>query len=276
MKDVYIITGGAGAMGLCAAKRFGQDGIKVVLADLSQEALEKGIKELAGAGVEAAGFQMDVTDKEKAVELAAFAAKEGNVAGLLNLAGISPKGGPDYNVPASLVFDIPVKGSVYIGQEVAKVMREGGCIININSTSPYLVPPGSMQEALYPLANEDFDKFVEEMHKAIDESGDAQTGRNNAYVWSRNFLAWYTEYFAVQIGKENKRVLSISPGVVDGPMVEESGLGLAKMSALGRTGTPSEMAEIYAFLISDKASYITGTNILADGGIVAALHNMKR
>lgn len=276
MNDVYIITGGAGAMGLCAAKRFGQDGVKILLVDLSQEALDKGIKELAAAQIQAVGFQMDVTDKDKAVELAEFAAKEGKIMGLLNLAGISPKGGPDYNVPGSLVFDIAVKGTVYLSQEIVKVMAEGACIININSTSPYLVSPGSMEEVLYPRAIEDFEEFLGEMHVAIDASGDAQTARNNAYVWGRNFIAWFTEYFATQIGRENKRVVSVSPGVVDGPMVEESGLGLARMSALGRTGTPSEMAEIYAFLLSNKASYITGTNILADGGIVAAIHNMKR
>lgn len=276
MKDVCVITGGAGAMGLGAGKRLGKDGWKIVIVDVSQEALDVGVKALSGEGVEAEGFKMDVTDESQAPALASFAQKAGNVKGLINLAGISPKGGPDYKVPASLVFDIPVKGTVFLSAAVAEVMKDGGCIVNITSTSPFLVPPGSMQEDLYPLAVEDFEQFSQKMYAALDQADDEQTSRNNAYVWSRNFIKWYTEWHACQVGKQGIRVLSIGPGVVDGPMVEESGLGLAKMSALGRTGRPEELAEIYAFMLSDKASYITGTNLMADGGIVAAIHNMKR
>lgn len=276
MKDVCIVTGGAGAMGLCAAKRIGADGVKIILADLSEKGLDAGIKELASAGVEAEGFVIDVTDKAKATELAEFAALAGNVKGLINLAGISPKGGAADVLPWNMVFDIPTKGTMYISKAVAEVMKDGGCILNISSTSPFLSPPGSMSEELYPLAVEDFDEFVEKMHVELEGKKDLQTSKNCGYVNARNFIIWFTEHYACQVGKEGIRVVAIGPGVVDGPMVEESGLGLAKMSSLGRTGRPEEMAEVFAFVMSDKASYLTGTNIMVDGGIVAGIRNRKR
>ncbi len=275
-KDICVITGGAGAMGIGAAKRIAaEDNMAIIIVDLSQEALDAGVKELEDAGLVAYGFKMDVTNKEQAAALARFASEKGTVKGLINLAGISPKGGPDYHVPGSLVFDVPAKGTVYISDEIARVMSEGGCIINITSASPFLSPPGTMGEELYPLALEDFEKYVEEMHDLLAKE-DEQTGRNRGYVNARYFIMHYTEYFACKVGRDGIRVVSVGPGVVDGPMVEESGLGLAKMSACGRTGRPEELADIYAFLLSDKASYITGTNIMADGGIVAAIHTMKR
>jgi NAD(P)-dependent dehydrogenase (short-subunit alcohol dehydrogenase family) len=264
-------------MGLGAAKAIGSElDMTIVVADVSQAALDKAVAELRAAGIPAEGFKADVTDRDQVAELVAFAAAAGSVKGLLNLAGISPKGGPDYRVSCDTVFDIAVKGTVYFCQAASKAMADGGCIINISSTSPFLVPPGSMQEALYPLATEDFERFLAEMHAALEASGDEQMARNNAYVWGRRFIIWYTEWLACQVGRQGIRVVSVGPGVVDGPMVEESGLGLAKMSAVGRTGRPEELAAVYAFLMSDKASYVTGTNLMVDGGIVAALHNMKR
>jgi NAD(P)-dependent dehydrogenase (short-subunit alcohol dehydrogenase family) len=264
-------------MGLGAAEAIGKElGMKIVLGDISEEAIDKGVAKLAEAGVEADGFVADARNQEEAAQLVAYAAKTGTLKGLINLAGISPKGGPDYHVSYKLVFDIAVCGTVFCSQEAAKAMTEGGCIINISSTSPFLVPAGTMQEDLYPLAAEDFSGFLDKMHAALAASGDEQTARNYAYMWGRRFIIWYTEWLACQVGKQNIRVVSIGPGVVDGPMVEESGLNLARMSAIGRTGRPEELAAVYAFMLSDKASYISGTNLMVDGGIVAAIHNIKR
>ena len=278
MTDVCIITGGGGAMGLVAAKRMGQDGIKIVLADNSQESLDAGIKVLTDLGIDAAGCKTDCTNQDECNALAAFAATQGTVKYLLNLAGISPKVAPELEdkIDGKLVFDVACLGTIYTSTACFEVMDEGGCVINIASASPFLVPPGSLSDELYPMAIEDLEGFKNAVYEVINKEENMQSSRNKAYMIARNFNMWYSEVCACAEGRKNIRVLSVAPGVVDGPQVEESGLALANMSALGRTGTPDEMAEAYAFLFSDKASYITGTNIMCDGGIVAAIHTRKR
>jgi len=95
-----------------------------------------------------------------------------------------------------------------------------------------------------------------------------------AYIISKNFVLWYSKQTACKYGECGVRILSISPGTFKTPMGEiegENAAAIAEMGALGRVGEVIEIARVMRFLISDEASYMTGTDILCDGGSVAAL-----
>jgi NAD(P)-dependent dehydrogenase (short-subunit alcohol dehydrogenase family) len=96
-----------------------------------------------------------------------------------------------------------------------------------------------------------------------------------AYSLSKTFVRWYCTSQADRFGRRGARILSVSPGSIDtemGRLEEQAGSGaLARRSALRRFGTPDEVAEVLAFCASDKASYLTGIDVLCDGGSMAAV-----
>jgi NAD(P)-dependent dehydrogenase (short-subunit alcohol dehydrogenase family) len=96
-----------------------------------------------------------------------------------------------------------------------------------------------------------------------------------AYVLSKNFVIWYSKVIAAKFGTKGARVLSVSPGSFDTPMgrlEEGAGAGaLAQLGALKRFGRPAEIAELLAFCASGKPGYLTGTDIICDGGVMAAM-----
>jgi NAD(P)-dependent dehydrogenase (short-subunit alcohol dehydrogenase family) len=96
-----------------------------------------------------------------------------------------------------------------------------------------------------------------------------------AYSLSKTFVRWYCTSQADRFGLRGARILSVSPGPIDtemGRLEERTGSGaMAQRSALRRFGTPDEIAEVLAFCASDKASYLTGIDVLCDGGSMAAV-----
>jgi NAD(P)-dependent dehydrogenase (short-subunit alcohol dehydrogenase family) len=96
-----------------------------------------------------------------------------------------------------------------------------------------------------------------------------------AYSLSKSFVVWYCKSQAARFGRQGARILSVSPGSIDtrmGRLEEQSGAGaMVDYAALKRFGKAEEMAELLAFCAGVKASYLTGVDILCDGGVVAAM-----
>ncbi|MGO8770524.1 SDR family oxidoreductase [Mycobacterium sp.] len=96
-----------------------------------------------------------------------------------------------------------------------------------------------------------------------------------AYSIGKTFVRWYCTSRAGRFGQRGARILSVSPGSIDtemGRLEEQTGSGaLAQRSALRRFGTADEVAEVLAFCASEKASYLTGIDVLCDGGSMAAV-----
>jgi NAD(P)-dependent dehydrogenase (short-subunit alcohol dehydrogenase family) len=101
-----------------------------------------------------------------------------------------------------------------------------------------------------------------------------------AYAASKNFVRWYSESQAERFNGRGLRIVSISPGSVDtemGRLEEQAGAGaMVADAAVPRWGKPEEMAELLAFCASEKAGYLTGTDILNDGGVVASMKERAR
>ena len=243
---VAIITGGAHGMGAVEAILFAKEGAKVVVADIREDDARKVEAEIAEAGGEAMVVMLNVSKEdqwEKAI--ADVIARFGKLDILVNNAGISGSGEKDFGSTAAWdqLMDINAK-SVFRGMKHAIPEMEkvgGGAIVNISSISGMVG-----QSYVHP-----------------------------GYNASKGAVRLVTKAAAVQHAKSGIRVNSVHPGSMP-PMLTSGARGDggsqdARMAAIpmGREGQPIEVANAVLFMASDEASYITGTELMVDGGFTA-------
>ena len=243
---VAIITGGAHGMGAVEAILFANEGAKVVVADIREDDARKVEAEIAEAGGEAMVVMLNVSKEdqwEKAI--ADVIARFGKLDILVNNAGISGSGEKDFGSTAAWdqLMDINAK-SVFLGMKHAIPEMEkvgGGAIVNISSISGMVG-----QSYVHP-----------------------------GYNASKGAVRLVTKAAAVQHAKSGIRVNSVHPGSMP-PMLTSGARGDggsqdARMAAIpmGREGQPIEVANAVLFMASDEASYITGTELMVDGGFTA-------
>ncbi len=272
MKQICVVTGGGSGMGLEAAKLVGREqGQKIILVGRTVSKLQNALDELKGLGIEAEAYPCDTGDRSGVEALAQYAAGQGTVKTVIHAAGVSP-----HMTSAEQIFRINAVGTVNIDEAFSAVMGEGSCILNVSSMAGYTMPEANAPRQVYALSLTDvqtFDIAAGQMLSAIPEA--QRTGA--AYSISKHFVQWYTRKMALKCGKKGIRVVSISPGTFNTPMGEvegEEAASFARAGALGRLGEPVEIARMMAFMVSDGCSYLTGTDILYDGGAVAAFQEM--
>lgn len=243
---VALISGGARGMGAVEAKLFVQEGAKVVFGDVREEEGQKLEAEIAESGGEAVFTKLDVTsadDWQSAVDLAV--SRFGKLDILVNNAGIFDNATVENTTVEAWdrVLDINAKG-VFLGSKSAiGAMREagGGSIVNISSTAGLI---GSTV--------------------------------SSAYNASKGAVRLLTKATAVQFGSEKIRANSVHPGPIETDMVkqvflDDESLRDERIAAIpqGRFGKPEEVANCVLFLASDEASYMTGSELVVDGGWTA-------
>lgn len=266
MKQICVVTGGGSGMGLETAKLVGKEQ-KIILVGRTVSKLQNALNELHALGIEAEAYPCDAGDREAVDKLAQYAAAQGNVKTVVHAAGVSP-----HMADALKIFKINAVGTININEAFGAVMGEGSCILNVSSMSGYMVPEANVPRQVYALALTDvaaFEGAAAQMLNAVPP--ERSTGM--AYIISKNFVIWYTAKIALRYGKKGIRVVSISPGTFSTPMGEvegEEAASFALAGALGRVGKPEEIAKMMAFMVSDACSYLTGTDILYDGGSIAA------
>jgi NAD(P)-dependent dehydrogenase (short-subunit alcohol dehydrogenase family) len=242
---VALITGAAHGMGAEEARLFAREGAKVAIADIREDDARKVEAEIAEAGGEAMVIMLDVTQEDQwESSVAAVVAKFGKLDILVNNAGISGSGEKDNTSTESWdkLMEVNAK-SVFLGMKHAIPEMEnvgGGAIVNISSISGFVG-----QEAIHP-----------------------------GYNASKGAVRLVTKAAAVQHAKAGIRVNSVHPGMMP-PMLTSFQAGNPAREAMnsavpmGREGQPIEVAYAVLFLASDEASYITGTELLVDGGFTA-------
>ena len=247
---VALITGGARGQGAAEARLFAKEGAKVVMADILDEEGEKLEAELSELGAECFYAHLDVSDSEnweKAVET--VVARFGKIDILVNNAGIAVWGTNDDTTEEiwDTVMDVNAKG-VFLGtKHVIPEMKKsgGGSIINISSISGLVGQP-----TIQPVYNA-----------------------------SKGAVRIFTKSTAVQYGRYGIRANSIHPGAIDTDMIshriqgEESKNRIKNTVPLQRVAKPIEIAYGALFLASEESSYMTGSEMVIDGGVTAGAPN---
>ncbi|BBX49376.1 SDR family oxidoreductase [Mycolicibacterium poriferae] len=268
-----VITGGAGGMGTATAAVVGRDHA-VVLADVRAERLDAAVAALIDRGISATGAPADVTDPDAVGAVFDTASGLGELVSVIHTAGVSPSmGDADYVMRTNAV------GTATVGERFHASAPPGAALVNVASMAAYLLPAEMIPAQHFPVALSDPAAFLEKMRPAW-ESLPEEYRSGIAYGVSKSFVRWYSSAQAERFTAKGLRVLSISPGSTDtemGRLEENAGAGaMVADAAVPRWGTPEEMAELLAFCAGDKAGYLTGTDILNDGGVVASVTERAR
>ena len=273
MSRVSVITGGAGGMGLATAKIVGRE-YAVVLCDVRQDRLDAAATTLKDLGVTATVVNCDVTDRPSVTALFETAAGLGTVASVIHTAGVSPSmGDADYVMRTNAV------GTVNVNEVFYATAGEGSAIVNVASVAAHMLPESLIPTGHFPLALRDADAFMAEMTTACSIAPD--DARSGFGLRGEQELRPVVQHVAVRtVHRSGLRIVSVSPGSVDtemGRLEEQAGAGaMVTDAAVPRWGTAEEMAELFAFCASDKAGYLTGTDILNDGGVTASMTERAR
>ncbi|WP_082973265.1 SDR family oxidoreductase [Mycobacterium sp. E2327] len=273
MNRVSVITGGAGGMGLATAKIVGRDNT-VVLCDVRQDRLNAAAATLKDLGITPTAVDCDVTDRGAVDALLDTATKLGTLTSVIHAAGVSPSmGAADYVMRTNAV------GTVNVNEAFYQIAGEGAVIVNVASMSAYMLPGEIVPAHQFPLALDDPEAFMGAMLAACDIAPEeARSGL--AYALSKTFVKWYSQAQAERFNARGLRIVSVSPGSTDtemGRLEEQAGAGaMVADAAVPRWGKAEEMAELLAFCASEKAGYLTGADILNDGGVIASMTERAR
>ncbi len=256
MKKVQVITGGGSGMGLEVAKVLGTQG-PVLIGGRTEKKLETALQELKAAGVEAVAMACDVSDKDSVAAFAKKANEMGEIANVIHCAGVSPSMGD-----AESILRINMVGTVHVVEAFYPLMGQGSVLINIASMAGYFVP---MNEHLKKAFADPSDPSL--VAGTLPLAADA----NSAYPISKRFVINYTTRNVVRFAQKGARIVSVSPGTFETPMIASERQSpdvdnIIKATPAGRAGDPKEIAWLIEFLCSEKAAFITGTDVLIDGG----------
>ncbi len=271
MKNVCVITGGGSGMGLAAAKCMPKEKI-IVVTGRTMSKLEAAVKELEDLGYEAYAKTCDTSNRQQVRELAEYAASLGEIKNVINSAGLSPA----MAKPEQLIR-VNALGTVYVNEEFSKLMNPGSVIVDVSSNSAYILPSIVVNKKVFALADKDEELFVKKilglpnMLKGYQASG-------LAYGLSKKFVIWYAAKSAQDLGAKGIRVCSLSPGLIAtdmGNLEAEEGGDLIKTTAEKRMGKPEELGFAIATVADERNGYLTGVDVLVDGGSVTGKEFVK-
>ena len=201
----------------------------------------------------------DISDAEQVEKLVDQVRYAGDVGSVIHTAAYAP-----VQTDAKRIFEVNAIGTINVLDAFYPLMFQGSTMTTITSIAGYMYTPE--EEALRIFDHPRSEDFLDKLIELADEES------NLAYPISKCFCMHYTKRNTLRWAKKGARVNTISAGCFTTPM------GLADMpggewvtdtTPLGRWGHPDEIASAIEFLISDQASYITGTDILVDGGFRA-------
>lgn len=242
---VAIVSGGASGIGAETVKLLVEGGAAVVISDIDIEKATEFANEIKKNGGKAEPFKGDVANPDDSKAAVEFAKEKfGGLHYAFNNAGIV---GAEKHVDQlspqewQKVIDINLNGVFYAMHYQIPAMLEsgGGAIVNTSSIAGFI--------------------GIENL---------------SAYVASKHGVAGLTKAAAVEFGKKGIRINSVHPGYILTPLIAqwtdtELKSELEKLHPIGRLGEPKEIAEVVTFLLSDKASFVSGSQIVADGGFLS-------
>jgi 3-oxoacyl-[acyl-carrier protein] reductase len=238
---ISLITGAAQGIGLATAKKFAQEGAVVVVCDIHAEAVNAAVAQCQALGAQAEGHTMDVTQRDQVdAVVAAVLARHGRIDVLVNNAGITQDARLQNMTQEQFdrVIDVNLRGVFHCAQAVANTMVAQGSGVILNASSVVGI----------------YGNF----------------GQTN-YAASKFGVIGFTKTWSRELGPKGVRVNAVAPGFIATPILstipEKVIAEMAQRVPLRRLGQPEEIANVYAFLASNEASYINGEVIEVSGGM---------
>ncbi|MFJ9088924.1 SDR family oxidoreductase [Streptomyces sp. NPDC102384] len=257
---------GAGGLGTAVARRLGQHH-RVLVVDLDGERAKAVARALCEEGGDAEPFTCDITRPEAVAELADEVRRRGGVRVLAHVAGLSPAAG-DFD----RIMRVNLTGPALVARALLPLASTGAAAIVIASLASHTFRPDADVEAL--LKEPQDLRTAERVAVALEP--EQRTGAM-AYQISKYGLLSLCRREAQAWGERGARIVSLSPGLIATPMgaieFERSPIKreFYARTPLAREGTMLEIADAVEFLASDAASFISGTDLLVDGGLAGAL-----
>ena len=265
MKKQVSVLLGAGSIGQAIIRRVSA-GKHIVLADYNLDNAQRAALTLENAGYECSTIKCDLGSKEDILALVEYATGKGEVMNVVNAAGVSPS-----QAPVAEILRVDLYGTSVLIEEFGKVIGEGGSCVVISSQSGHRLPalPQEQNDALAMTATE---KLLDlQFLRAIDDT-------LKAYQYSKRCNVLRVMAEATRWGRRGATINSISPGIIITPLANDELHGPRKDGYLKmiegmparRAGTPDEVGDLAEFLMSSRGRFISGADLLIDGGCTAS------
>ncbi|MCM1151409.1 MAG: SDR family oxidoreductase [Alistipes sp.] len=265
-KQVMILTG-AGRIGTAIARRMGY-GMKIVIGDKSLKNAESVAESMNRAGFDAVARETDISSSESILAMISEAQTYGEIAMLVNAAGVSPS-----QASVETILKVDLYGTAVLLEEVGKAIAPGGTGVTISSQSGHRMPALTADE----------DRLLATAPTEELLSLDMLQPQNirdtlHAYQLAKRCNVKRVMAEAVKWGQRGARINSISPGIIVTPLALDEFNGprgdfyknmFAKCPA-GRPGTADEVANVAELLMRPQGAFITGADFLVDGGATAS------
>ena len=259
-----VIVIGTGGMGMAVARRLAS-GRRLLLADYSEASLDAVTSDLRGEGHAAESHAVDVADRASVEKLAGAAGEAGRIDAVIHTAGVSP-----VMATARQIYQVDLLGTAHVIDAFLPVASPGTSLVCVASMAGHFasLPPDLERH----LATAPTGQLLQ--HEGIDLDADPST----AYLVAKRGNQLRVQAAAYDWGAKGARLNTISPGVISTPMGQAELQGPAGqhiqamigLSGARRAGTPDDIAAAAAFLVGPDSSFITGSDIPVDGGVVAA------
>jgi NAD(P)-dependent dehydrogenase (short-subunit alcohol dehydrogenase family) len=253
-QDIAVVTGAASGMGAAAAQLLVDAGWTVLLCDLDAERLAQAQGRLPGRTEVLAG---DIANPDYGQALIAALAGR-RIGALIHCAGLSPS-----MASAERILEVNLAATIRLVDAICPQMAEGGCAVLFSSSGAHMIG-SAMDDRLNAI------RTPEAVASLLPLAGPG-----SAYTLSKRAVKLLVERMSPAFGARGARIASISPGIIDTPMgraemeVTPIMYEMLAKSPLPRAARPEEVAAVAVFLCSPAASFITGVDILVDGGKIA-------
>lgn len=256
---------GAGAMGLVVAKRLGQHS-RLLIADINEEKLDSVKSDLDSEGYFFNTLRVDVTVETSVSELAKFIEQAGGFDSLVHVVGLSPS-----MADWKTIMSVNLIGPALMAKNLLPLAKEGSAGVFVASLAGHVATFTKAVERLLaePLASNLISELETELGSELNPI--------LSYLLSKRALIDMCQRLAPAWGKKKARIMTISPGLIATPMGDlefknqPAKYDLLEKTPLKRQGNMHEICDAIEFLLSAKASFISGTDLLVDGGTNAAL-----